>query len=453
MFYTPLPHQVEDSERMLDYQHALLWADPGTGKTLTSMEAFRKGGYERLVVIAPRIALTMWYEELRKHLGMEYVKVLRTSSWKGFDFYNAQAIITTYDIAPKLNDLLDMYALGQKNMSDRGPDVKRPNSVMILDEAHFVKNREAKRTSGILGPGCGKLGGVAEWYVDLWMLTGTPVMRHVDDLWSQLRPTRPDILKHYNVLTYQQFVNEFCVVERRRFSPRGPMHNVVVGSKNHALLSQLLDDCKVIRRKLKDVVDNMPPVMHRTVEISYKNVENIVITDFEKFMRDLNDPDSQVSKMRRLLGLAKVSDVVSYLDETVSGMRPTLVGYWHTDVGMAYMEALTSLGHRCAMIKGGMDSRTVDKVKDDFNGGKLDYLIGQVSAMGVSYNLQELCNHVFFAEELPSPGMVDQFIARVSRRGQNKHVTVEYGRSQHSIDMALVRLRDSKQDTIDKIVT
>ena len=58
--YTPTWHQKEDSDKMLETEHAFLWDDAGTGKTIKALEAFRKGGYDRGVVLCPKLALTMW---------------------------------------------------------------------------------------------------------------------------------------------------------------------------------------------------------------------------------------------------------------------------------------------------------------------------------------------------------------------------------------------------------
>jgi len=106
-----------------------------------------------------------------------------------------------------------------------------------------------------------------------------------------------------------------------------------------------------------------------------------------------------------------------------------------------------------AIISGATPTADREKIVKQFNAGHLDYLLGQISAMGVSANLQGACNYVAVLEEVPSPGMLQQFVARVYRKGQQHHVQVDLLRSGHDIDVALARLRTEKQTVIDKTIT
>lgn len=454
---TPSDYQVEDSDAMLETEHALLWSDPGTGKTLIALEAFRKGEYTKGVVLAPKIALTMWAEQIEEQLGVPVVVLRKGTAAKKLlagIHEHAVFIVTTFDLAFKWASLIRDFTNGMKLVNyDKFAEGKH-RSALILDESHYVKSKDAKRTKALFGPSCIGRGGIVEYFDDVWLLSGTPIMSHPNDLWTQLRYVRDNILQHYGVLRYDDFVDTFCRTTMKQFHPRGPFHKLVTGSKNLDLLKQLIADCGVIRRKLEDVVDLLPKLTERPVEVSYGKVPNQKITmDATALVRELANPESPMSKVRRMLGIAKVTDIVDYL-KTNEVKLPCLIGYWHTDV----RESLVALIReafpqaRVEVVAGATSTADRDKIQTAFNAGEIDYLVGQMQVMRESWNLQEACSHVIIAEELVSPSMLDQFIARVYRRGQTRHVQVDHMRSEHSLDQALIRLRSEKAETNEELL-
>ena len=453
--YTPTWHQSEDSDQMLEFQHALVWADPGTGKTLTALEAFKKGKYRRGVVICPKIALTMWRNNIEKHLGLR-VAILAdgksTAKRTMFILNGADFIVTTFDLAKKHHFLIRGFAQGKTDVHSRA-ETDYP-SALILDEAHYLKSKDAARSKAILGEqfiaGPTSIAGAFE---DVWFLTGTPITRHADDLWTSLRVARRDILRSYGVDRYDQFVDKFCVTELRKYSAHGLYHKTVVRSKNPELLAKLLNDCRVIRRTLEEVVDDMPEVTYNSLYVGYaKTGIKQVDTDIQSLVRELNNPDSPMATVWRKLGIAKSKEIAEYV-ATIN--KPILLGYWHTDVGDALGEALLALQPEWTIgrIDGKLSSiKLRDQIMDEFNAGNTNVLLGQMGTLQVSANLQEICDHVVIAECVPSPSIVEQFVARVRRKGQKNHVQVDMMVSDHGIDTALEMVRDRKETYIDKTV-
>ena len=78
---------------------------------------------------------------------------------------SAQVYIISYAIATKRAD--DLRGL----LAD----------VLIMDEAHALKNVSAKRTKAMLGKG-----GLCSYVSRTWSLTGTPVTKWADDLFPFL---------------------------------------------------------------------------------------------------------------------------------------------------------------------------------------------------------------------------------------------------------------------------
>jgi SNF2 family DNA or RNA helicase len=264
-------------------------------------------------------------------------------------------------------------------------------------------------------------------------------------------PGRDHILEAYGIKSLFDFRKKFCRIEYKSYNPRMQAKPVVTGSKNLDELERLLKDCAVIRRKLADVVENLPPITYRTISVGFKNVEHVKLPgDPAALIRELNKPDSGLSKIRRKLGVAKASDAIEYLTETAAG--PTLVGFWHIDVGAAYVEAFADTNFRIGYIDGSTPQHIREQYISEFNDNKLDFLFGQIKAMGVAANLQEAAERVALVEEVLSPAELEQFVARVYRRGQKRHVQVDLIRSNHDLDEAMLGVRLSKEATIERVI-
>ena len=458
--YEPTWYQIEDSDTMLETESAHLWADAGTGKTVTALEAFRKGGYDRGVIICPPIAMTMWKEEIEKHLGKRsYIlytgRALYKKQTTGLILHAGTSfIITSFGLAEKHRDIIHAFRCGYPtNMrkswgKGKGKDLR---TSLIIDEAHYLKTKLSKRTRAIFGHGANNISGIVEGFTDVWQLTGTPLMRHADDLWTQLRVTRYEILKHYDVHLSEKFIDKFCKTKMVQYSPYSPWKKVTTGSKNLDLLAEILEQCGVIKRKLQDVVADLPPITHRTVEAVYTKVPEIDI-DVTHLIRELNKKDSVLAKAWKALGMAKAASVVEYAKEF--GDTPLLIGFWHRDVCATLLEQLTAANPNwvIAVVDGSTDGNKRNHIQMEFNAGKIDCLLGQMLAMGTSWNLQAACSHILIAEELPGPGMLHQFYSRVYRKGQERHVHVDHMTSGHTLDEAIKQIRLDKSAVNEELV-
>jgi SNF2 family DNA or RNA helicase len=99
-------------------------------------------------------------------------------------------------------------------------------------------------------------------------------------------------------------------------------------------------------------------------------------------------------------------------------------------------------------VNGSTKDSDKDHIRKAFNAGLIDVLIGQMQAMGVSWNIQKASSHVVIAEEHPSPSTIEQFYKRVFRYGQENPVQLDFVTADVSIDEILrgVRLRKKASD-------
>ncbi|ATY66647.1 SNF2 family helicase ATPase [Cordyceps militaris] len=209
-----LPHQVEGVEWMVGRElgpvkrgtvpkGGLLADDMGLGKTLQTVAVIlsnlkpEKGSenwkpqYEKTekttLVVAPLALIRQWEHEINdkveKATGLKvYVHhgPQRTKNFKDFMKYNV--VITTYQILVS-DHAGSSEAEDGKKTGCFGPTWWR----IVLDEAHTIKNRNAKATKA-----CYALRSEYRW-----CLTGTPMQNNLDELQSLIRFLR---IKPYDEL-------------------------------------------------------------------------------------------------------------------------------------------------------------------------------------------------------------------------------------------------------------
>jgi SNF2 family DNA or RNA helicase len=148
--------------------------------------------------------------------------------------------------------------------------------------------------------------------------------------------------------------------------------------------------------------------------------------------------------MRRKLGVAKVKHSVSEIvDRIEAGIKPILVGAWHTDVIDSLIAELVDRSLDVGCIDGRVSGDLRDQMVVKFNDGTLDVLVGQIGAMGVAINMQG-GSHIICVEEDWSPAIMDQFYARCHRIGQANHVHVDIFQSDTKLDQAVRRISTAK---------
>jgi len=110
----------------------------------------------------------------------------------------------------------------------------------------------------------------------------------------------------------------------------------------------------------------------------------------------------------------------------------------------ALRDEMVKRGYQVGVIDGrsGMDAKTA--VEEAWNGGRLDVVVGQIAAMGVSLNRQRGGHQIIVVECDWSPAIMDQFYARLWRYGQKKPVHVDILTSSTKIDDALDRISSTK---------
>lgn len=424
----PIPTQVADAAYLARKKRACLFSEPGTGKTLTALEAWKLVG-GKMVVVAPPIALRMWERNITEHCG---AKVQRIKTGRDKVDATADAYVLSYSLAGKFSFAAD---------------------VLVLDEADALKTLNSERTKAIFGKNCGMKDCMAADVPYVWFLTGTPIRRYSDDLYPAMRALfREEMAQELSITSLEGFRQAFCVTQLRRFHPRQPAAWTVIGNKNEDRLRDFIYGNEIaVRRTIHDVAAFMPPLTVRTVTVDFENSDELKEATGEAAYGD--ESDAVMAKARRLLGVAKSKAVADYVVETWNQLScPVLVLYWHKDVGTAleaYFQKQDLLVHK---IDGATSPADKQKYEDAFNAQESDILLGQIASMGVAINLQKGSHYAVFAERDWSPAAQEQALRRLWRLGQETHVHIDICEAEHPIDEAVGMVVQRKDKSANKIV-
>lgn len=427
--------QDEDAELMARNGDLPNYSKAGTGKTLSTLEAFKRAGHKRGLVLCPQIALAMWEEEIKDWLGAECHVMRKSEAIKG----NPDFIVTTYDIAGRT-----MRPAIYSHFNE---------GALILDEAHYLRNYDTKRTRAVFGDRTDGAGGFSEKFDQIWSLTGNPILRHHDDLWSQLSPLFPDVFEKYGALSYEAFLRNFCVLKERQYHKNMRPKLAIVASQNEAIINRILyKDIGVIRRmeapELPELVETM--LYPKIGEVPKEYAQLINKMSEQDLLKALISSDTEdeytMQQIWQTVALAKVKGSIDYIVECARD-SPVLIGVWHNSVGEAYLDALTHAGLKAERVYGATPQKRREEIRDMFNKGDIDVIIGQMQAMGVSWNLQKASRRIIVAQDHYSPGVIEQFYKRVYRTGQKNTTYLDFLTSNHPLDRVIAKMRRQREQS------
>jgi SNF2 family DNA or RNA helicase len=411
----------------------------GTGKTITSIEAFKRSIANRVLVIAPPIALPMWQREIEAHAETK-AAILKTGRTK---IPTCRALVVSYAIAASRKDELRDWLAA---------DI----SALICDESHALKSHIAQRTKAVLGA----MGIVSGAYY-AWMLTGTPITRWNDDMYPFLcRADTQGMKQRLGGTEKLKFDLRYTVKQKRQFARlRWPVE-MVVGNQNTAELADWVykgEQPLALRVDLAEVFASMPPLTTNRYDIKLdadaelkaqlEDLEKATLADLQQ---KLQSKEPALATIRRRIGMAKVKAAVEEIKDRIESGQNVLVGAWHTEVIDALASALRGKGCIADVIDGRCSSMRKETSQLHWNKGETQVLICQIAAAGVSLNLQHGGTQIVVVEEDWSPSIMDQFYARLWRYGQQQHVHVDILTSANKLDKALGRISRTKEREHEK---
>lgn len=383
---------------------ALLADEMRLGKTAQALTACVQINAQRVLIICPAIARRVWQDEAEKWAPSMSNKI----TVKSYDYARANVAkltMLTWD-------------------------------VLILDECHFLKSTDAKRTSAILGKG--GLG----WYAKrIWWLSGTPAPNHAGELWPTFRAA--GVIK----TTYYDFINYFCDT-----NPEGKP----IGTKMSRVpeLRKILDGF-MLRRRKEQVATELPKCQVDTypVESSDEFLDLIRPVDGKKLKVAAGTLEKQLKKalaemparkhadylaghieeyatLRRITGILKtpkVYDTVRFEIENELIDKLVIFAYHREPLHLLHRLLNDEAGIKTELIYGGTPEKKRDaalgRFRRDSKKGGSRVLVAQIQAAGTAIDLS-VAHQGILLERDWVPGNNAQALERMGGYNQTRPISI-----------------------------
>ena len=177
--FSQLTGDQHDAIRFLqDHPTGGLWADVGTGKTVSALTAVKhllnRFDIRRVLVIGPRlVAERVWHTEAQE---WEHLQGLRLSRIVGSREQRLRAMDVDADVYTITRD--NVVWLGEQFIKDKKQYRRWPWDLVIVDECQSFKHQSSKRFKSLRR--------LRRLFSRCWLLTGSLMPNGYTDLWAQL---------------------------------------------------------------------------------------------------------------------------------------------------------------------------------------------------------------------------------------------------------------------------
>lgn len=429
-------YQKEGVEFLLSHSGGMLLDEQGLGKTIQALNAVNKiaqVGWKQgkacvVVVVCPAIMQGTWKYHIENILDNRIASIVHSYEWY-----------------VKLENYRGLMKLIHNT----------ENSVcVIVDEAHYIKTPTSKRTKTVQHLL------TLENIIFKVLLTGTPITRDVDDLFTQLKVFYPNFCR--SIFEYRRrYMN--CI--------HSYFGDTFKGFKDDSAKAEIINYLKhcSLRRTKKSAGLELPSITRTPVfvdinkkiakeSLSILDYATKVINgsdDYNMYKADLAEEASHIASVRKALGIAKVPQVLQYVEHLLqSGTQKLIVFGVHIDVVNLIYEALKEKykeikTHR---IIGATTNTQREKIINEFqNEDTPQIIVANMIACGVGVTLTK-AHTVVFAELDFTPSNIMQAEARVHRITQEHIVNSIFIIAKDSLDEKILGIIREKIEVIKEVI-
>ncbi|HEY1668640.1 MAG TPA: DEAD/DEAH box helicase [Trebonia sp.] len=444
-----MPHQGQVVAAAAAGHRTFLLADePGLGKTAEALLAAEAANAYPLLVVVPSVVKTNWAREAARWTPRHPATVVQGDGETADGF--ADIVVLNYEI-------LDRHIGWLGDFGFRG---------MVVDEAHFIKNKASQRSQNVLALADRVRSRTVRPL--LMALTGTPLINDIDDfraIWQFLgwiddsKPLNPlaDALEDTGLTpadrgfygAARQSVIDLGIVRRRKVDVAAD-----IPARRIADLPVELDGPagRSIRAAERDLARRMvaqyeTALANRSSDAGAEGIDHDLVRRVARSeLKDATTRQSgqNVFTMMRHIGQAKAELAADYATQLARSTGKVVFFAKHIDVMDAAEESFARAGVRFASIRGDQTPKVRQANVDAFvNDPDVAIAVCSLTAAGVGLNLQ-VASNIVLAELSWTNAEQTQAIDRSHRIGQSEPVTAWRIIAAQTIDTRIAELIDSK---------
>lgn len=432
---------------------ALLSDEVGLGKTIEASiilkEYIERGIVKNALILTPSTLVSQWQEELRTKFGLDFPSTDDPDfQKKGTQFWQEPYILASINQA--------------KSKRNFPRVIQREYDMVIIDEAHHLKNRNTLNWKLV--------NSLKKRF--LLLLTATPVENNLMELYNLITLLKPGQLK-----TASAFRNEFMT----RGDPTGP--------QNRSRLKELLGQVMIRNTRALAQV-GIPPRFAQTIRVKPSANERMLYTRITDLVHHINEADAggntlllknllaeagsspkaveltlqrllaerdflwdhekeirAIHNLCRTMGDTEKNKTLHKLIRANHGKKIIFVKYLGTLDHLSEFLTWNDIAH--AIFHGGMNNRLKDQAINEFREEK-DILV-TTEIGGEGRNLQ-FC-HQMINYDLPwNPMKIEQRIGRIHRLGQKNEVMIYNLCAADSIEDYILDILDRKINMFEMVI-
>lgn len=449
-------YQEENVDWLKRVGRGLLADEPGLGKSRSALEGF--AGAEKVLIIAPNLVAEtgVWHDEVE--------------AWGDDD--------TEYRLATYhgLNARIKTKKGGTqpvKKLADEWRGIKHWDAV-ILDEAHYIKNSDAKWTWAVKQ--------ISRRTDKMVLLTGTPIPNWAHESFMLLQMIYQE--KAYvgrELGSFWRWAEQWFDTEPNPHNPRGRLLGDLLGCTPKCSRRPPDSPCKHYERfaaenfgdhymrHLRAENLDLPPIhftdtptpLDRATRASYLELRRHFATDIgehEILAWSQGAKNVLLDKMTTSPWLLTKEGEprggkLEYLRSDLARIdEPILVLAHYRDSVEAAARVANSVGRRAAYIHGGTTDLQNARIVRDFKAGRLDVLVGSLETLAEGLTLT-VASTAIFLERSYKPSRNTQATYRIYRLGQDKACHIIRYLTPNSIDTGKEALLAVKNDHQMRVLT
>lgn len=422
----PLDHQKEAIQKLVENKKFILADDMGLGKTTSTIIAALETGAKKILIICPATLKINWKREIENYSD----RSIFISEGKQFSTED-DFVIVNYDIIKNFHD---------PKKKDESLILMSKFDLIIIDEAHYIKNAQAQRTKLI--------NDITKSVDRLWLLTGTPMTSRPIDYFNLLSLIDSPVAKNW--LAY---VVRYCAGFQFKVGPRKIWN--VQGASN---LEELRDrTASLTLRRLKENVLDLPDKIITPIYLNLKSkVYEEVMGEYYNWY-DKNPEESKsltvqftkLTKVRQIIADEKIYQTIEIAENIIEQGKKVIIFCNFTD---SLNKICEHFGKSAVKLNGSMQQHERQFSVDQFQeNDKIKVFVGNLKAAGTGITLTS-GEAIIFNDLSFLPSDMAQAEDRAYRYGQKNNVLVYYPIYQNTIENIIYDIVNNKKKVIATVM-